>query len=461
MKNYPNIAARVFNKPLLAEPSYARVFIGALREKIHLAELRDADVVLSSDDLAHECSNYIPGRRSGGERPYEVIDGVAVLPVQGTLVHKLGVAGSYSGQMGYDGIMHRASIAFADPEVRGVLMDMDTPGGEVAGCFDCSRTLRKMADASGKQLGALGYDMYASAGMAIASAAHFRMATQTAIVGSVGVIMAHASFEGALEDAGIKVTLIRSGAHKGEGNPYEDLPADVLARFQSQTDSLRQEFAELMAEHMPLTVQQILATEAAVFRAEDAIEVGFADQIVNGSEGIALFAERLSAQGRTRTFGANTMDPNKEKGSGPAAEAEKPETTAEVETEVETEAGSEAAKAAAQEQESPETQEQPKATGSDERARIKGILSCEEAEGRKELAEHLAYETEMSVDQAKGILAKAPEATEQQSALDKHMETQSSQVTAGAGGGDNQDEENEGKAAVASLKAYRGKAKTG
>src|SRR5690606_39452839 len=59
------------------------------------------------------------------------------------------------------------------------------------------------------------------------------------ISGSVGVVMAHASYEDYLEQEGIKVTLIHSGAHKTDGNPYEDLPGEVLERFQADTDTLR------------------------------------------------------------------------------------------------------------------------------------------------------------------------------------------------------------------------------
>ncbi len=147
---------------------------------------------------------------------------------------------------GYDGIIARANQAFSDLDVKGVLLDMDTPGGEVAGCFDTARTLRSLADSSGKPLWSLCYDVSCSAGMALASAAHRRLITQTGVAGSVGVIMAHASYEKQLQEEGVSVTLIHSGAHKAEGNPYQDLPAEVLARFQSGTDSLRLDFVTLL-----------------------------------------------------------------------------------------------------------------------------------------------------------------------------------------------------------------------
>ncbi|MEH6823439.1 MAG: S49 family peptidase [Motiliproteus sp.] len=139
---------------------------------------------------------------------------MAVLPVSGSLVHKHGHLNPYSGMAGYDGIIARANQAFSDLDVKGVLLDMDTPGDEVAGCFDTACTLRAQADAAGKPLWSLCYDMNCLACMALASAAHRRLIAQTGVAGSVGVIMVHASYEKQLKEEGVSVTLIHSRAHK-------------------------------------------------------------------------------------------------------------------------------------------------------------------------------------------------------------------------------------------------------
>jgi ClpP class serine protease len=64
------------------------------------------------------------------------VAGVAVIPICGTLVQKLGSLRPYSGMTGYDGIRQAFLTALADPEVNGICLDIDSPGGEVAGCFD-------------------------------------------------------------------------------------------------------------------------------------------------------------------------------------------------------------------------------------------------------------------------------------------------------------------------------------
>ncbi|WP_271273818.1 S49 family peptidase [Aliamphritea hakodatensis] len=408
MQNMAHVASRVLNTPLLLEPGYARTFFSALAPRLNILELQDdSGVILTGEKMRQSAAAWSGGRQRAGTvtrtRPgvfgepeliYHIVDGVAIISVQGTLVHKFGYLNPTSGMTGYDSIIERAGLALADHEVKGVLLDNETPGGEVSGCFNTSRKLREMADAVGKPLWALCYDMNCSAGMALASAAHHRLINETGIAGSVGVVMAHADLSAKLEADGVRVTLIHSGAHKVDGNPYEALGAEVTARFQSESDVLRNEFAELVAGHMGLSVAEVLATEAATFRGQAAVDVGFADEVVNGIDAVSVFSEHLSSQGRVISIGASMSKGDKATqaevpgGNGPAAAEQLPAAGAD--------AGAVADQSAAM--------DKPDAAA-DMQKRIAGILDCEEAVGREATAKHLAFNTSMSVEEAKGVLA--------------------------------------------------------
>jgi ClpP class serine protease len=97
-----------------------------------------------------------------------VTNGIAVLPVSGTLVSKTRSLQPYSGMTGYNGIIARLQQAMSDPSVDGIMLDMDTPGGMVSGAFDCA-DIARMRDI--KPVWALANDMNCSAGQLIASAA--------------------------------------------------------------------------------------------------------------------------------------------------------------------------------------------------------------------------------------------------------------------------------------------------
>ena len=410
MENMAHIASRVLNTPLLLEPGYARTFFSALAPRLGVGELCDSEgQILTGEKMRQSAASWggssqlqVAGDsvtrtrlNKWGEEEliYHVVRGVAILPVKGTLVHKFGYLNPTSGMTGYDSIIERASLAFADDAVLGVLLDNDTPGGEVSGCFDASRALRVMADRVGKKLWSLCYDMNCSAGMALASSAHQRLITQTGVAGSVGVVMAHADMSQKLEQDGVKVTLIHSGARKVDGNPYEALPGDVLAAFQAESDQLRNEFAQIVSTHIGMSVEDILATEAAVYRGQSAVDVGFADELVNGIDAVSIFSEHLSSQGRTITLGANM---SKEDVTTQAETPEKPSPAA----------GEQEGEVAASTETKPESAEEstPDAAA-DMQARIAGILQCEEAKGREATANHLAFYTSMTVEQAKEVLA--------------------------------------------------------
>lgn len=415
--NYPQIASRVLNTPLLLEPAYARVFFSALGSRLNIAELKDEQGAIDmGQKLRVDARTYNKTRTNSWgveEVLFQVVDGIALLDVKGTLAHKSGYLKPYSGMTGYDGIINRYAMMLAESDVKGVLMDMHTPGGEVSGCFDTADRLRQMAQQAGKPLWAMACDSACSAGMALASAAERRLVTQTAYMGSVGVVMAHASYEDYLEQEGIKVTLIHSGARKVDGNPYEDLPEEVLSRFQADTDALRQQFAELVARNLGTTSEAVLATEAAVFRGQAAIDVGFAHAMVNGHEAVAEFSEYLSTQGRVTTLGVKRMAGNT---PAPTAEAAPP-----------AQAGSEAPAAI-----------DTAAAASAERTRVQGILQHAEAQGRGKMAEHLAFNTSMGVEEAGALLAAAPKEQaanlDASTALDKMMAAEEQpNLTAGAG----------------------------
>ena len=399
MTNIAHIAGMALNQPLFLEPAYAQVFFSGIAGKLNISELANHEgQLILPDGMEELAASYSASRPR--ERSYRVENGVAILPVDGTLVHKFGYMRPSSGMTGYDGILARAQQAMNDPDVRGILLDQDSPGGSVAGCFDTTRALQKLEQQGGKPIWSLCYDMTASASMAIAAGASKRLITANGRAGSVGVIMAHSSHQKALEEGGIKVTLISSGAHKADGNPYEDLPADVLKNFQRDTDALREEFAELVGGAIGRDASHVLKTEAQVYRGQEAIDIGFADDLVNGHEAIAYFGEYLSTLNKPSVhIGESAMTQN-------ALPADGAETSGPTES---------------------ANSEQLATARTDERARIKNISESAEAKGRESLANHFAFNTSMSVEDATAALAAAPaqaqEASTSTSSLDQHMST--------------------------------------
>ncbi len=420
LRNLPHIASMAFNEPLMLEPAYARVFFCALAGQLGITRLTDtvSGATLGAEQIAEPLALFGDDEEMGPRpsRSYQITNGIAVLPVSGTLVSKTRSLQPYSGMTGYNGIIARLQQAMSDPGVDGILLDMETPGGMVSGAFDCADIIARMRDI--KPIWALANDMNCSAGQLIASAASRRLVTQTARTGSIGVMMAHSNYGAALKTQGVEVTLIYSGDHKIDGNPYEKLPKDVRADFQTRIDATRQMFAEKVSAYTSMSVQSVLDTEAAVFSGQESVDKGLADELVNNTDALGVMREALDRRKKTTT-GGTMPSPSASAATNQPADQAATQTTAPAEqvTTIDTTTAALTAPA--------DLSAQVSAAVAAENSRIMGILNCEEAKGRESQARALAETPGMTVESAQRILAAAPQSAQARTdtALDRLMET--------------------------------------
>ena len=202
--------------------------------------------------------------------------GTATYP--GTLVHKTGNLRPESGMTGYDGIRHNFMSALNDPKVNGICLDIDSPGGEVAGCFDLSEYIFKSRGT--KPVMAILSDMAFSAAYAIASAADVITVPKAGGTGSVGVVAMHADYSQKLEDEGVKVTMIHYGARKVDGNETQPLSNEALGRLQKDVNAMGEMFVKLVARNLGLSIKEVRDTQAGVFMGQAGVDIGFADEVL-------------------------------------------------------------------------------------------------------------------------------------------------------------------------------------
>jgi signal peptide peptidase SppA len=298
---HARIAARAFNTPLLVEPSKAMAFLSGLGPRIlgRRVELVDSDDVPGGTAALPTRASILAGNlterlQQHGDAPYPVLDGIAVIEIAGVLIHRGGWIGQSSGQTSYEGIAAQIEAAANDPSVRGLALEIDSFGGEVAGVFDLADRIRAIRGS--KPVWAFVAEHAFSAGYALASQADRILLPRTGSVGSIGVVVMHADLSGQLDQDGVRVTLIHSGQHKVDGNPYEPLPKAVRDDIQREIDVLRFLFAETVAAGRAgrLSQEASLATEAATFRGTDAVAAGLADAVTDLARGFAGFRQMLS-----------------------------------------------------------------------------------------------------------------------------------------------------------------------
>ena len=280
----PFLSQRLFNTPLAITSNKAEIVIAALADRLGISHMSN----LSGDVLAgawDEDSAVGRNPRHG----YDVVAGVAIIEVQGTLVQKLGTLTPYSGMTGYDGIRQNFLTALNDPDVKGIMLDIDSPGGEVAGCFDLVDTIYNARGQ--KPIWSVLNESAYSAAYAIASAADVITVPRTGGVGSIGVICAHVDMSQALTKAGVKVTFITYGDRKADGHSEIPLSDEALAGFQKDIDEMGELFAETVARNRRISTESVIATQAKTFMAAQGVSIGLADEVLSPD---AAFRELLA-----------------------------------------------------------------------------------------------------------------------------------------------------------------------
>lgn len=211
----------------------------------------------------------------GGYVNFGMIDGVAIIPVHGVLTQ----ADSWSCGTSYGWIRSGFQAAIEDSSVRAIILDIDSPGGEVSGLFDLADMI--YSSRGEKPIWSILNESAYSAAYAIASASDKIMVPRTGGVGSVGVVMMHTDFSKALDNLGIAVTFIKFGDRKVDGASEAPLSPEARDSFQSEVDEMGELFVETVARNRKLSVESIKNTQAACFLGKSGIISGLADGVMS------------------------------------------------------------------------------------------------------------------------------------------------------------------------------------
>lgn len=223
-------------------------------------------------------------------KPFVYQDGIAVIPVHGTLLNRFN--GAWGFVTGFQYIRRMLNLALDDDDVEVIVFDVDSPGGEAAGCFELCREI--LASRRVKPSLAMVDSTAASGGVAIASCATVVYAIPSARIGSIGVYRMHVSYEGALEKSGIKVTFAQAGDRKTDGNPYKDLPESVLNEWTESAKKTWDDFIALVAEARDISEDDVRETQAQIYRADEALAKGLINAVKTPTEAVAAFLAELA-----------------------------------------------------------------------------------------------------------------------------------------------------------------------
>lgn len=352
-------------------------------------------------------------------------DGVAVVAIQGVLIDRGAFLGDFYGMMtSYEGLAEQFQRLAKDSAIKSVVLDIDSPGGMVAGLYDLTAELEKLTKV--KKVCALAANMADSAAYAIACVADEVYVTRTGEAGSIGVVMLHQSYARALDAMGVDTTIIAAGEHKADGNPFQALSHGARSEMAAGIDEAYQQFVAHVAKHRGLDEAAVIATQARTYSGSQAVAAGLADGVKSFEELLESIRKGSSKAAPKRAV--KGVRGSAIKGGGPvSARTHEPDEGLDYDAVI---TAAMASLAASQAAAAKPTVKQPDAlaidvavtsaapasaapaaaaapAAQDARARIKSILGSAHAKDRPGLAQHIALETDVDLATAEAILKTA------------------------------------------------------
>jgi signal peptide peptidase SppA len=213
-------------------------------------------------------------------KSYDVIDGVAVLRIEGVMAKRANLFMQISGGTSTEIAARELRDALDDPEVHSIILEIDSPGGTVDGTQALGDLV--VAARQTKPIVALANGCMCSAAYWVGSAASkVYIADRTTNVGSIGVVATHVDVSKAEEQSGYKTTEITAGKYKRSASEYAPLTEDGRATIQERVDYLYSIFVGAVAKQRGVSEEKVLQdmADGRVFIGEQAIAAGLVDGV--------------------------------------------------------------------------------------------------------------------------------------------------------------------------------------
>jgi signal peptide peptidase SppA len=267
------LSTRIINVPLMIQPDKLNIILSIVGPRIGLdiEEIQAAQVVDLDEDQEKE--------------EMIVADDLAIIPVHGTLVQRVSGLDAMSGLISYEDVRKDIRAGLDDPSVRGIVLDIDSPGGEVAGAFDLADEIYRARGI--KPIFAVANESAYSAAYLIASAAGKIYLPRTAGMGSIGVIAIHVDQSRYDEKEGVKFTAIYAGSHKNDFSMHQPLADQAKETIQAEINEVYDLFVETVARNRDIKTEAVRAQEAGIYQAGHAVEAGLADEVMSWDEVIS------------------------------------------------------------------------------------------------------------------------------------------------------------------------------
>ncbi len=227
---------------------------------------------------------------------------VAIVRVEGVIVSGRPAStnpfGGGSTSSAYSSvIVDHLRRAEADSSVKVVILRVDSPGGSVVASQEIHQQMLAMTKPVIVSMG----ETAASGGYYVSAPAKEIFANPATLTGSIGVISEFINVGDLLNQYGVKVTVVKSGAFKDEGSAFRPMTEEEVAVWQAIIDEAYQGFVQVVADGRKLPVDQVKKlADGRVYTGRQAQSLGLVDKLGNLPDVVKRAAELGGIQGEPR-----------------------------------------------------------------------------------------------------------------------------------------------------------------
>lgn len=223
-------------------------------------------------------------------------NGLAVLYVYGPITVEDNASLMSMGLKGSDEVVKKLNKIRKDPNIKGVVLRINSPGGSVAACQEIYEEIKKVKESGKKVVVSMG-DVAASGGYYIACPADKIFANPGTITGSIGVIAQMGNIEGLFTKIGVKSEVIKSGKYKDIGSVTREMTEEERQILQNLIDNAYDQFTKAVSQGRKTSIEKVREwATGSIFSGEQALKMGMIDELGNLQDAIKL-AGKLSNLG--------------------------------------------------------------------------------------------------------------------------------------------------------------------
>lgn len=293
MKQLSRLASRIFGVPLMVQPQKLDIILRVLGPRIGLfASSTDGEVV--SPDAAPEDPmdhRTVPSH-------------IAVIDIFGPLVKRQSGNALSGGPTTYSEIEEQFLAAEASPAIQGILLNIDSPGGEVGGAHELANLV--FSERGRKPCFAVANDDAFSAAYLIGSSAERFYVSDSGGCGSIGTFALHVDQSALDQKLGLKYTYIKAGERKTDLNPHEPISDEAHAWLLAEINRLNEKFIAAVQRNRKLTPAQIRAQEAMCFFGPNCVAEGLADEVGAFQDAVNGLLARIGSPAPSPTVASAT-----------------------------------------------------------------------------------------------------------------------------------------------------------